>query len=191
MKIILQHSSCECHIYNKYSMLHEISLLQYHKSIYCNQLFYLQSINIFSFNYYVCNQLMNFYSNVAFAVSIIFAFTHLVFIRPFTETKISGRLNKYFVACCLVPRCYPNDSCKHIAFPHSRDWPWINLRFIQPGNRNCSFPAGKHNRRNHDTPAHRPRSHTLYDIPPIRSVFQVTQTNPRSSLMMADYCQDM
>jgi hypothetical protein len=24
------------------------------------------------------------------------------------------------------------------------------------------FPAGKHNRRNHDTPAHRPRNYTLY-----------------------------
>jgi hypothetical protein len=51
--------------------------------------------------------------------------------------------------------------------------------------------AGKHNRRNHDTPAHRPRNHTLYDIPPIRFVFQVTQTDPRSSLMMADYCRNI
>jgi hypothetical protein len=37
--------------------------------------------------------------------------------------------------------------------------------------------------------AHRPRNHTLYDIPPIRSVFQVTQSDPRTSLMMADYCR--
>jgi hypothetical protein len=29
--------------------------------------------------------------------------------------------------------------------------------------------AGKHNIRNHDTPAHRPHNPTLYDIPPIRS----------------------
>jgi hypothetical protein len=51
--------------------------------------------------------------------------------------------------------------------------------------------AGKHNRRNHDTLAHRPHNHTLYDTPPIRSVFQVTQTDPKSSLMMADYCRNM
>jgi hypothetical protein len=42
-----------------------------------------------------------------------------------------------------------------------------------------------------DTPAHRSRNHTLYDIPPIRSVFQVTQTGARSSLMMADYCRNV
>jgi hypothetical protein len=30
-------------------------------------------------------------------------------------------------------------------------------------------------------------NYTLYDIPPIQSVFQVTQTDPRSSLMMAGY----
>jgi hypothetical protein len=40
-------------------------------------------------------------------------------------------------------------------------------------------------------PAHRPHKDTLYDIPPIRSAFQVTQTNPRSSLMMADHCRNM
>jgi hypothetical protein len=45
--------------------------------------------------------------------------------------------------------------------------------------------AGKHNRRNHDNPAHRPRNHTLYDIPPIRFVFQVTQKDLRSSVIMA------
>jgi hypothetical protein len=42
---------------------------------------------------------------------------------------------------------------------------------------------------NHDTPAHRPRHHTLYDIPPILFVFQVTQKDLRSSLMMAGYCR--
>jgi hypothetical protein len=46
----------------------------------------------------------------------------------------------------------------------------------------CS--AGKHNRRYHDTPAHRSRNHTLHDIPPIRFVFQVTQKVLRSSLVM-------
>jgi hypothetical protein len=59
---------------------------------------------------------------------------------------------------------------------------------------NCTtrmHSAGKHNKRNHYTPAHRARKHTLYDIPPIRSVFQVTQTDPRSSLMMADHCRNM
>jgi hypothetical protein len=53
----------------------------------------------------------------------------------------------------------------------------------------CS--GGKHNKRSHDIPAHRPRHHTLYDIPPIRSVFQNTQMDPRSSLMKADYCRNM
>jgi hypothetical protein len=53
------------------------------------------------------------------------------------------------------------------------------------------FPAGTHHTRNHHTPAHRPRNHTLYYIPPIRFVFQVTQNDPRSSLMMAGYCRNM
>jgi hypothetical protein len=39
--------------------------------------------------------------------------------------------------------------------------------------------------------AHRPHKRTLYDVPPIRSTFQVTQTDPRSSLMMADLCRNM
>jgi hypothetical protein len=47
------------------------------------------------------------------------------------------------------------------------------------------------NSRNHYTPTHRPHNHTLYDIPPIWSVFQVTQAEPRSSLMMADCCRNM
>jgi hypothetical protein len=51
--------------------------------------------------------------------------------------------------------------------------------------------AGKHNRRNHETPAHRSRNHILYDIPSIRCVFQVTQKDLRSSLMMTGYCRNM
>jgi hypothetical protein len=43
----------------------------------------------------------------------------------------------------------------------------------------------------HDNPAHSSRNHTLYDIPPIRFVFQVTQKDLRSSLMMAGYCRNM
>jgi hypothetical protein len=39
-------------------------------------------------------------------------------------------------------------------------------------------------------PVHRPHNHTLYDIPPIRFVFQVTQKDLRSSLMMAGYCRN-
>jgi hypothetical protein len=35
------------------------------------------------------------------------------------------------------------------------------------------------------------RNHTLYDIPHIPFVFQVTQNDLRSSLMMTDYCQNM
>jgi hypothetical protein len=38
---------------------------------------------------------------------------------------------------------------------------------------------------------HRPRNHTLYDIPPIQFVFQVTQKDLRSYLMMAGYCHNM
>jgi hypothetical protein len=34
-------------------------------------------------------------------------------------------------------------------------------------------------------------NHTLHDIPPIRFVFQVTQEDLRSSLMMAGYCRNM
>jgi hypothetical protein len=51
--------------------------------------------------------------------------------------------------------------------------------------------AGKHNRRNHENPAHRLHNHTLYDTPPIPFVTQVTQKDLRSSLMMADYCWNM
>jgi hypothetical protein len=39
--------------------------------------------------------------------------------------------------------------------------------------------------------AYRPCNHTLYNIPPIRFVFQVTQKDLRNSLMMADYCRNM
>jgi hypothetical protein len=35
--------------------------------------------------------------------------------------------------------------------------------------------AGKHNKHNHNTLPHRPHKHTLYDIPPLLSAFQVTQ----------------
>jgi hypothetical protein len=45
--------------------------------------------------------------------------------------------------------------------------------------------------RNHDNPAHRPRNHTLYDIPPIQFVFQVTQKDLRSSLLMAGHCRNL
>jgi hypothetical protein len=37
----------------------------------------------------------------------------------------------------------------------------------------------------------RPRNHTLYDKPPIRFVFQVTQKDLRSSPMMAGYFPNM
>jgi hypothetical protein len=39
--------------------------------------------------------------------------------------------------------------------------------------------------------AHRSRNHTLYDIPPIRFIFQVTKKDLRSSLMMAGYSRNM
>jgi hypothetical protein len=51
--------------------------------------------------------------------------------------------------------------------------------------------VGTHNTRSHDNPAHRPRNHTLYDIPTLSCVFQVTQEDPISSLMMAGYCRNM
>jgi hypothetical protein len=44
---------------------------------------------------------------------------------------------------------------------------------------------------NHDNPAHRLRNHTLYDVPPIRFLFQVTQKDIRSPLMMAGYYRNM
>jgi hypothetical protein len=47
------------------------------------------------------------------------------------------------------------------------------------------------NTRNHDNQAHRSRNHTLCDIPPIKSVFQVTQEDLISSLIMAGYCRNM
>jgi hypothetical protein len=41
------------------------------------------------------------------------------------------------------------------------------------------------------TVPHRPHNHTLYDIPPSQFVYQVTQKDLRSSLMMAGYCRNM
>jgi hypothetical protein len=55
----------------------------------------------------------------------------------------------------------------------------------------CGYVACVSECRGSDTPTHGSRNHTLYDIPPIRSVFQVTQMDPRSSLMMAGYCRNM
>jgi hypothetical protein len=77
-------------------------------------------------------------------------------------------------------------------------WQW----FKSPGSAprpgwNCAVSvvlpscAGQHNRLNHNNLAHRPHNHMLYDIPPIWFVFQVTQKDLRSSLMLADYCQNM
>jgi Ca2+/H+ antiporter len=48
--------------------------------------------------------------------------------------------------------------------------------------------AGKHNRQNHDTPAHRP--HYMI-IPPNRSVFSCNSDGTGRSLMIADYCRNM
>jgi hypothetical protein len=61
---------------------------------------------------------------------------------------------------------------------------WFHLSCFQAGAFRLMHSAGKHNRQNHDTPAHGPYNHTLYDITPVRFVFQVTQTDPRSSLMI-------
>jgi hypothetical protein len=36
-----------------------------------------------------------------------------------------------------------------------------------------------------------PRNHTLYDIPLIRFLFQVTEKDLKSSQMMAGYCRNM
>jgi hypothetical protein len=43
----------------------------------------------------------------------------------------------------------------------------------------------------HNNPANGSRNHTLYDVPPTRSVLQVTQKDLRRSLMMAGYCRNM
>jgi hypothetical protein len=69
--------------------------------------------------------------------------------------------------------------------------PCIARRSIN--NQHCvlNYITGKHNERNHNTPAHRPYKLTLYDIPPICFRFQVTHTDVRSSLMMADFCRNM
>jgi hypothetical protein len=40
-------------------------------------------------------------------------------------------------------------------------------------------------------PAHGSRDHTLFDIPHIRFVFQITQEDLISSLMIAGYCRNM
>jgi hypothetical protein len=52
-------------------------------------------------------------------------------------------------------------------------------------------PVVKHNKRHHANPTHRPRNHTLYGIPPVLFVFQVTKKDLRSSLMMAGYGRNM
>jgi hypothetical protein len=57
--------------------------------------------------------------------------------------------------------------------------------------RSFSPQTGRHNRRNHDNPAHGSCNHTLCDAPPIPFVFQVTQKDLRRSLMMVGYCRNM
>jgi hypothetical protein len=49
----------------------------------------------------------------------------------------------------------------------------------------------QHSTRNHDNPAHRSRNQTLYDTSPVWFVFQVTQEDQLSSLMMECYCRSM
>jgi transcription elongation factor Elf1 len=138
------------------------------QSICFHSLLYLQLIDVFSFNALfttnryvfiqcsICNQSICFHSMLylqpidMFSFNAIFAtnryafiqklYLHSLFcIRPLTEINIYGRFDKYYVACCLVPRCYPTHSWKHIAFVHSCEWPYINFRFIDPEKRNCMF----------------------------------------------------
>jgi hypothetical protein len=82
---------------------------------------------------------------------------------------------------CTTPLCYVlAATCFGSSLPSSGS-------FLDP-----SELLGRHNRPNHDNPAHMPRNHTLFDrIPPIQFVFQVTQKDLRSSLMMAGYCRNM
>jgi hypothetical protein len=87
----------------------------------------------------------------------------------------------------IIPLLYSIYRLLHVSAVvcHHQGASWIRLSYLK-----CRS-AGKHNIRNHNTPTHRPYKHTLYDTPLIWNVFQVTQTDPGSSLMMADYCRNM
>jgi hypothetical protein len=86
----------------------------------------------------------------------------------------------------MAPTCFGSSLSSSGSFLNPSELPEIRIEKV------VVLPSWvhMHNRRNHNTPAHRPHKHTLYDVPPIRSVFRVTQTDPRSSLMMTDYCRN-
>jgi hypothetical protein len=109
----------------------------------------------------------------------------LMFI-PCIIRRTSIRNNQQYALICTTPLfCVLVPTYFGSSLPSSGS-------FVDPSEfLEIQIPAGEHNRRNHDNPTHRSRNHTLYDIPPIRFVFQVTQEDLRNSLMMAGYCRNM
>jgi hypothetical protein len=90
----------------------------------------------------------------------------------------------------LAPTCFGSSLPSSESFLFPSELPEIQIVWVVY-HIMCGYVACVPERRSHDTPAHRSRNHTLYDIPPIRFVFQVTQKDIRSSLMMAGYCRNM
>jgi hypothetical protein len=90
-------------------------------------------------------------------------------------------------SCKMAPTCFGSSLLSSGSFLDPSDLPEIQIEcvlyHIMCGYVACGSDC--------DTPAHRPRNHTLCYIPPIRFVFQVTQKDTRSSLMMAGYCRNM
>jgi hypothetical protein len=78
----------------------------------------------------------------------------------------------------LVPTCFDSSLPSSGSFLYPSELPEIQIEWVV-----------YHIIRGYG--AHRPRNHTLYDIPPFLFVFQVTQKDIRSSLMMAGYCRNM
>jgi hypothetical protein len=136
---------------------------------------------------------------------IMFRLTHVI--------CHSSRNNQHYALICttplfyiLAPTCFDSSLPSSGSFLYPSELLEIQIEWVVyhimcgyvacvPQCRGCLWcasqiyrhSAGKHNRRNYETPAHRPRKHTLYDTAPIRFVSQVTQKDLRSSLMMVGY----
>jgi hypothetical protein len=79
--------------------------------------------------------------------------------RYFLHIIISFLFLVSYIQVCLQP------FCKQIPPLTTEALPSISQGCYNTQISVLSVPAGKHNRRHHNNPAHRPRNHTLYDIP--------------------------
>jgi hypothetical protein len=116
--------------------------------------------------------------------------TGLVLLRKGTHGEILNMLLKLWASALLWGAQLVLVCCSsRVKLPgHKPDHSHSSFEKARNAYSNVSIP--KYSWRNHDNPTHRLHNHTLYDIPPIPFVIQVTQKDLRRSLMMADYCRN-